>query len=76
MRLYISIERESREGTNKQRLRAAVRTKPGGPIILSGRCEGSVAAARAEIENLFGPLGWSDANKAVVSIERTGEARA
>jgi len=76
MRLYIAIEREKRDGTNKQRLRATIRRIPTGPVIFSGRCEGSVSAAKEEIESLFGPLAWSEANKAVVSIERTSEARA
>ena len=76
MRLYIAIEREPRPGTNKQRMRVAVRTHPTGPVILTGRCEGSVAAAKADVEAMFGPLGWNEANKAVVALERTSEARA
>jgi hypothetical protein len=72
MTLYISIQREARptpgpRGSAKQRLRAAIRAEADGPVIFSGRVCGSVAAAKREAEQLFGPLSWSEANQAQLS---------
>jgi hypothetical protein len=77
MKLYISIQREPRKGdprgSARQRLRAAIRTSPQGHIsFLSARQSGSVAAATRAVEEAFGPLHWSEANKAVVDLHRTG----
>lgn len=78
MTLYFAIEREKRETTEargagprasyKQSLRVLIRAAPEGPIRLLGRKCGSVAEAKREIEDLLGPLAWSEANKAVLVV--------